>query len=115
MQTTDDRNNDALQAVRSLISRSEELLAAIGEEGSQRYHDATIALERQIRHARDQVDDLHYSTARRARLAARRADLYVHENPWRTAGAAAAIGAAVGALVALLIVRLGDSDSGGAR
>jgi ElaB/YqjD/DUF883 family membrane-anchored ribosome-binding protein len=110
MQTADDRNGDDVRTTfRNLISKSEALLTAIGEEGAQRYRDAAVALERQIRRARDQVDDLQYAAVRRARLAARRADHYVHENPWASAGAAAALGAAVGALVALLLVRPRDA------
>ena len=111
MQTPDDRDYDVRTTLSGLVSKSEEMLAAIGEEGALRYRDATLALERQIRRARDQIDDVQYATARRARLTARQADHYVHENPWTTAGAAAAVGAAIGALVALLIVRPGGSDS----
>lgn len=107
------RSDEVRTALRDLVSKSEGMLVAIGEEGSQRYRDAAVALERQIRSAQDRIDDVQHIAVRRARLAARQADNYVHENPWRTAGAAAAVGAAVGALVALLIVRPGSSDSGG--
>ena len=105
MRTHEEGDDNVRATLANLISESEALLAAIGEEGAQRYRNATIALERQIRRARDHVDDLQYTTVRRARLAARHADHYVHVNPWRTIGAAVAVGAAVGALVALLIVR----------
>lgn len=109
MRAPEHRDDDVRTTLGNLISESEALLAAIGEEGAQRYRDATVALQRQIRRARDQVGDLQYATTRRARLAARQADHYAHENPWRTAGAAVALGAVVGALVALLIVRSTDS------
>ncbi len=101
----DDRNDDVRATLRNLISESESLLTALGEEGAQRYHDAVVGLQRQIRRSRDNLDDLQYAALRRARLAARVADQFVHENPWKTAGAAAAVGAAVGALVAILIAR----------
>ncbi|MGE5171049.1 MAG: DUF883 C-terminal domain-containing protein [Rudaea sp.] len=48
---------------------------------------------------------MQYAAARRARVAARRVDHYVHENPWQSAGVAAGIGAAVGAVVAILIAQ----------
>jgi ElaB/YqjD/DUF883 family membrane-anchored ribosome-binding protein len=111
MEATEDRDDDVRATLGALIAESEALLAAIGDEGAQRYQDAAAALQRQIRNARDRVEDLHYATARTARIAARHADRYVQDNPWRTAGAAVAIGAAVGALVALLIVRSTDSGS----
>lgn len=47
---------------------------------------------------RDAIDE-------RARTAARAADETVHEHPWTTAGAAAAVGAVVGLLVGMLITR----------
>jgi len=111
---TDDRDDDVRTTLRGLISESDALLAAIGQEGAQRYRDAVVGLQRQVRRARDQVDDLQYAAARRARVAARDTDAYVHENPWRTAGAAAIIGAAIGAAVALVIAQLlAASDSEG--
>jgi ElaB/YqjD/DUF883 family membrane-anchored ribosome-binding protein len=42
---------------------------------------------------------------RRARQTIRRADEYVHENPWRTSAGAAATGLLVGALIAILLTR----------
>jgi len=104
-----DRDDDVKTTLRGLISESEALIAVIGQEGAQRYRDAVVDLQRQVRRARDQVDDLQYAAARRARVAARQADAYVHENPWRTAGAAAIIGAAIGAAVALVIAQLFES------
>jgi ElaB/YqjD/DUF883 family membrane-anchored ribosome-binding protein len=109
MRTFEDRDDGARATLDKRISESEPILAAIGEEGAQRYRDAARALQRQIRRARDHVDDLQYATARRARLAVRQADRYVYENPLRTVGAAVALGAAVGALIALLIVMRDDS------
>jgi ElaB/YqjD/DUF883 family membrane-anchored ribosome-binding protein len=91
--------------LRNLVAETEALIAALGAEGAQRYHDAVARLERQLRRARDDLDDLQYAAVRRARLTARRADRYVHDNPWKTAGTAAAVGAAVGAILAILVAR----------
>src|SRR4029453_15407314 len=104
-----DRDDDVKTTLRGLISESEALIAAIGQEGAQRYRDAVVDLQRQGRRARDQVDDPQYAARRRARVAPRQAGAYVHENPWRTAGAASIIGAAIAAAVALVIVQLFES------
>lgn len=101
----DDPNDDARTTLRNLISESESLLAALGEEGTQRYRSAVSSLQRQIRRALDDLDDMQYSAVRRTRMAARRADQYVQSNPWKTAAAAVAVGAAVGAIVALVLAR----------
>jgi len=68
-----DRDDDVKTTLRGLISESEALIAVIGQEGAQRYRDAVVDLQRQVRRARDQVDDLQYAAARRARVAQRRA------------------------------------------
>ena len=109
-----ERDDDVRATLRNVITESEALLAAIGEEGAQRYRDAVVGLQRQVRRARDQMDDLQYSAVRRARVAARQADAFVHENPWRTAGAAVIAGAVIGAAVALLIAQIweAEDDSG---
>lgn len=101
----DDRSDSLRTALRDLMSESEGLVAAIGAEGAQRYRDAVVALERQIRRARDQLDDLNYSASRRARLAARHADAYVHDNPWRAAATGLAVGVAIGFIATLAIAR----------
>ena len=62
-------------------------------------------MQRQMRRTRDDLDDLQYSAVRRARKSIRHADMYVHDNPWQTAGAAAAVGALIGAVVAILLTR----------
>ena len=93
--------DDVGTTIRALISESEALLGALGQEGAQRYRDAVAGLQRQLQRASDQMSDLQDEAARRARVAAQQADAYVRENPWKTAGAAAIIGAAIGAAVAL--------------
>ncbi len=103
----DGRDNDDVRAtLRDLLAESEGLLAALGEEGTQRYRGAVVGMQRQIRRARDDLDDdSQYSALRRARVAARLADEYAHTNPWKTASATAAVGAAVGVAAAILIAR----------
>jgi len=101
----DARDDSVRTTVRNLISECDKLLAALGDEGARRYGDAVTGLQRQMRRARDDLDDLQYSAVRRARKSIRRADAYVHDNPWQTAGAAVAVGAVIGAAVAILLTR----------
>jgi ElaB/YqjD/DUF883 family membrane-anchored ribosome-binding protein len=104
------RYDEVRSTLSGLISGSEALLAAIGEEGAQRYREAVVGLQRQVRNARDQADDLQYAAVRRARVAARHADDYVRDNPWKTAGAAVIVGAAIGIAVALVISQLFEAS-----
>lgn len=102
---TDERDDSFRANLQNLISESEKLITELGDEGKRRYRDGVTALQRQIERAQDDLDDLHYSTMRRAKMSMRRADAYVHDNPWQSAGAAAAAGAVIGAVIAILLTR----------
>jgi len=104
--TTDlDDSYEWRATMRKLVEEAEGLVSAIGDEGAVRYQDAVTGLKQQIRRARDDLDDLQYSALRRARLSARAADRYVHDNPWKSAGAAALGGLAIGAILVLVLSR----------
>lgn len=101
----DSREGSVRSIVQNLMSECDNLLAELGDDGARRYRDAVTGLQRQMRRTRDELDDLQYSAVRRARKSIRRADAYVHDNPWQSAGAAAAMGALIGAAVAILLTR----------
>ncbi len=106
MDARDEAQNDSMSTtLQKLIADCDALLGQLGEEGSRRYRDTVRSLDRQLRQARDDLDDLQYSAMRRARATIRRADAYVHDNPWRTSAGAAATGILVGALLVFLLTR----------
>ena len=99
------QQNSMRSTLQSLISECEALLGQLGDEGSRRYRHTVRALDRQLQQTRDDLEDLQYSAMRRARATIRRADTYVHENPWQTSAGAAATGILVGALIVFLLTR----------
>jgi ElaB/YqjD/DUF883 family membrane-anchored ribosome-binding protein len=106
MDARDEAQNDSMRTtLQNLISECDALLGQLGEEGSRRYRHTVRAFDRQLQQARDDLDDLQYSAMRRARATIRRADAYVHENPYRTTAGAAATGILIGALIAFLLTR----------
>ena len=106
MNARDAAQNDSMRTtLRKLIADCDALLGQLGEEGSRRYRDTVRSFDRQLQQARDDLDDLQYSATRRARATIRRADAYVHDNPWRTSAGAAVTGILVGALVVFLMSR----------
>lgn len=106
MDPRDEAQNDSLRTtLRQLMADCDALLGQLGEEGSRRYRDTVRSFDRQLKQARDDLDDLQYSAMRRARATIRRADTYVHDNPWRASAGAAASGLLVGALVVFLLTR----------
>lgn len=57
----DARDDSVRTTVQNLISECDNLLAELGDEGARRYRDAVTGLQRQMRRARDDLDDLQYS------------------------------------------------------
>jgi len=106
MDARDEAQNDSMRTtLQKLIAECDALLGQLGEQGSRRYRKTVRSLDRQLQQARDDLDDLQYSAMRRARATIRRADAYVHDNPWRTSAGAAATGILVGALLVFLLTR----------
>jgi ElaB/YqjD/DUF883 family membrane-anchored ribosome-binding protein len=106
MDAPDEAQNDSMRTtLRNLITECDSLLGQLGDEGSRRYRNTVRAFDRQLQQARDDLDDLQYSAMRRARATIRRADAYVHENPYRTTAGAAATGLLLGAVIAFLLTR----------
>jgi len=106
MDANDEAQGDSMRTtLQNLMSECETLLGQLGEQGSRRYKHTVRAFDRQLQQARDDLDDLQYSAMRRARATIRRADEYVHENPWQTSAGAAATGILVGAVIVLLLTR----------
>jgi ElaB/YqjD/DUF883 family membrane-anchored ribosome-binding protein len=106
MAATDEAQNDSMRStLKNLMTECETLLGQLGDEGSRRYGRTVRAFDRQLQQARDDLDDLQYSAMRRARATIRRADQYVHDNPWQTSAGAAATGLLVGAVIVFLLTR----------
>ena len=97
---------ETVGTLRSMVSDSASRIASIGAQGAEQYQDAAASVNRQVRRMRDDLADLRYSMGRNARSAARAADEYVHANPWKSAGTAAAVAAL--AVAAFLIATRRD-------
>jgi ElaB/YqjD/DUF883 family membrane-anchored ribosome-binding protein len=106
MDATDNAQVDSMRTtLRDLMTQCDTLLGQLGDEGSRRYQTTMRALDRQLSQARDELSDLQDSALRRARATIRRADEYVHENPWQAGAGAAVTGILVGAAIVFLLTR----------
>src|ERR1700746_3049302 len=83
---------DVLDDVEQLMRQA---AAAGGEQAAELRNRAADALEK----AHDKLDRLQRDAVRATREAADAADQWVHQNPWSSIGAAAAIGLLIGVLV----------------
>lgn len=87
---------DDLNAV---VTDAEELLKASASQTGERISAARARTEESLKAARVRLAVAQEALTERAKLAAREADTYVHENPWKAAGVAAAAGLLIGALI----------------
>ncbi|MDR2154795.1 MAG: DUF883 family protein [Burkholderiaceae bacterium] len=106
MSTMDDLANAAAESkehlvtnLRRVIADAEELLTATADDGSSKLADLRERVKDNLRVARDKLADADAIVRARARRAAEMTDDYVHDNPWSSIGAAAALGLLVGVLI----------------
>lgn len=95
--TSKDKLMDDLSTV---ISDAEELLKATANQTGERVTEARTKAAESLRMAKARLADAKDAAIEKSRAAAKATDVYVHENPWKAAGIAAAVGVLVGALIA---------------
>lgn len=93
---------EAASTARSVAEDAGGALEGLRDRGATRYQEASDQLRRRLRQAREDLTDLQDAAVRNTRRAARRADDYAHDNPWKTAGAAAALAALVVLAIAVI-------------
>jgi ElaB/YqjD/DUF883 family membrane-anchored ribosome-binding protein len=85
--------------LKTVIADADELLraaaASTGEKAAEMRERATVMLKR----ATDKMQDLQAAAMEQSKAAARAADDFVHEHPWKAVGVAAAVGFCLGLLV----------------
>ena len=105
MPTYSKAREQLIDDVRAVIGDTEELLKALGSESKEKIAEARPRVEAALSRAKEVVAELETAAEARARRAVRDADIYAHENPWKTAGVAAGVGAALGAIIGVLLAR----------
>lgn len=83
----------------SVLSEAEDLLKKAGTETGERARDLRAQVEAKLLAAKLRLQELEGEAVDRARDAAKYTDDYVHENPWRSIGIAAAVGFLAGLLM----------------
>ncbi|HEU4626573.1 MAG TPA: DUF883 family protein [Steroidobacteraceae bacterium] len=85
--------------LRAVLEDAEALLSATAGEAGDRIQKARERASETISAARERLVDAQEEVAKRAQDAARDADRYVRENPWKAVGIAAGIAFILGVLV----------------
>jgi ElaB/YqjD/DUF883 family membrane-anchored ribosome-binding protein len=85
--------------LKRVVADAEALLANGADLADEGGHALKSRLQARLQEAQDKLSDLQDHTLEKARAASKAADAYVHENPWSSIGAAAAVGLLVGVLL----------------
>jgi len=86
--------------MKAVISDAEELLKATANAAGERISTARAKMEDSLRTAKVKLSQTQDVVVDRAKVAAQATDDYVHANPWKAVGLAAAIGVIIGMLIA---------------
>lgn len=88
-----------VQDLRVLVADAEELVKATAAETGEHIRTTRARLEDHLRHARARLAEAEQALIDKSRIAAAATDRYAHENPWKVAGIAAALGLLLGLLL----------------
>jgi len=92
------KNEKLLGDVRSVLNNTEELLAVAGDD-SGASKELKGKLSANLKLAKARLLEAEEAVLTKARAAAKATDHYVHENPWKSIGAAAGVAFLLGLLV----------------
>lgn len=104
-QSVDASKTKLIEDFNAVIEDAEQLLKSLAASGSEKGSALRASAERNLESARERLRELQGDALERSRAAARAADEYVHENPWQSIGAIAAVAALAGFVLGLLMNR----------
>lgn len=82
-----------------VIADTEELLRATSGVAGEKVGELRERLVIRLRDAKDRVIDMEHAVIDKTKAAARATDDFVHDEPWKAVGVAAALGLALGVLI----------------
>lgn len=93
-------NKDKLVAdLKVVISDAEEILRATANQTGDKVVELRTRIQDRLNAARARLVDIEQAVVAKAKATAKATDQYVHENPWKAVGIAAAIGFTLGVLI----------------
>lgn len=87
------------EELRNVVDQAEELLRAIGEDGSDVVSQLRARVFDAVDTAKTRLSDLEEQAAGATQQAASSVEEYIRANPWTTVGVAVGVGLLVGALL----------------
>ena len=85
--------------LRAVLEDAEALLTATAGQAGEKIQRARERATETVRVARERLMNTQEEVVKRAKVAAKQTDNYVHENPWQSIGIAAGVAFIIGVLV----------------
>lgn len=82
-----------------VVADAEELLRATAGAAGEKVGELRESLSVRLRDAKERLQDAEVALIDKTKAAARATDDFVHEDPWKAVGVAAALGLALGVLI----------------
>ncbi|KXB31497.1 MULTISPECIES: DUF883 family protein [Dechloromonas] len=82
-----------------VISDAEEILRATAGAAGEKVGELRTKIEVRLRDAKERLADAEAALVDKTKAAARATDDFVHDQPWKAVGVAAALGLALGVLI----------------
>ncbi|MEQ1487345.1 MAG: DUF883 family protein [Methylotenera sp.] len=82
-----------------VVADAEALLKATANQGGEKIAEVRAKAEKSLQAAKASMADAQIALVAKTKEAAKATDVYVHENPWKSAGLAASVGLVVGLLI----------------
>ena len=93
-------NKEKLVAdLKIVVSDAEELLRATAGAAGEKAGELRERIANRLRYAKERLQDAEAALVDKTKAAARATDDFVHEQPWKAVGVAAALGLALGVLI----------------
>lgn len=89
-----------MEDLRLVVADAEELLRATANQAGEGAASARARIQESLHVVKERLVAAEDAVIERTREAAKVTDQYVHENPWKSVGAAAAVGVVIGMLIA---------------
>jgi ElaB/YqjD/DUF883 family membrane-anchored ribosome-binding protein len=85
--------------IKVVIQDCEEILKVTASQAGEKVAELRTQISRRLIEAKGRLSELEGTAIAKTKEAARAADEYVHENPWKAVGVAAGVGFLVGLLI----------------
>lgn len=97
--TVESSKQALVKDLRSVVGDADALLSNVANSTIDEFALARTRLEERLSQAKTRLFDASLAVSGKARCAADATDVFVHENPWKVLGVAAAAGMIIGAIL----------------